>query len=263
MSHRFVGLALLLGLVLVLPAFADDSSTKKPAKDDKTKHIDSDVLTPGAYTGKLLSVPDNNAGVSVQIDAMHVEPKSKKGGQAATAIAKEEAKVAQLEAELASPKSAKDYASKTKQLESALSQLQRAMAKAAADTKTVTEQKTVDFQLASDVKVRRINLPPRFDDQGVVKPYTDEEKKALQGSDTKLPGYEAKLSDLQVGDLLRITMGRKPTPKTTDSAQESDANKDKTPVEKKTEVTIVVILNDNDANKDKDQPKDKATPPKK
>ena len=54
-----------------------------------------------------------------------------------------------------------------------------------------TEHKTVDFQLSRDAKVRVMALPVRFDDEGKIKAYTEEEKKCFRATIPKLPGYEA------------------------------------------------------------------------
>jgi hypothetical protein len=129
------------------------------------------------------------------------------------------------------------------------------MEKAAQDIKTVTEHKTVDFQISRDLQVRVMVLPPRFDDEGKIKAYTEEEKKALKGENPKLPGYEAKMSDLHANDIVRIRLWRpikeKSTVAVTDS--EKDKPKDATPGQKKAQVTEIVILNDDKADKSKDK----------
>jgi hypothetical protein len=271
MQYLFRGCGLLLGLILVLPLLAaDDKKPSRKDKDDKTKHVDSDTLATGPYTGKLLALPDSDRTVSMTVDEAHLTPKNANtASKTAQAVAKQEAHVAQLEADLAAAKNPKDYAHKTQQLEAALAKLQQEIQKAAADVKVVTNHNTVDFQLAPDVKIRMISLPTQFDSEGNVKKYTDEEKKALKGADTNLPGYQAKLEDLQVGNLVRVTLWRKPAPKKTDDDKSAgdkdskDADADKDAGEKKSQVTMIVILNDATDSTDKDKPKDKGTPPKK
>jgi hypothetical protein len=268
MHHLFRGSGLLLGLILVLPLIAaDDKKPSRKDKDDNTKHVDSDTLANGPYTGKVLTQPDSNRTISMTVDEAHLTPKNPNtASKTAQAVTKQEAHVAQLESDLAAAKNPKDYAKKTQQLEAALAKLQQEIQKAAADVKVVTNHNTVDFQLATDVKIRMISLPTQFDSEGNVKKYTDEEKKALKGADTNLPGYQAKMDDLQVGNLVRVTLWRKPAPKKTDDdkgADSKDADANTNPGEKKSQVTMIVILNDSTDSTDKDKPKDKGTPPKK
>jgi hypothetical protein len=193
------------------------------------------------------------------------------------AVEREQEKLAKLEADLANAKSAKEQARRAAQVEKASADLQRLMQKAAADIKTVTEQKTVDFQINRDVKVRVMTLPAVYDGDGNIKPYTDDEKAALKGTDKQLPGYQSKLSDVKVGDTVRIVLVRTPQTKTVDASgtnsvkttdsksadSSSDAAKDKTSDKTKSNadspsfVTEIVILNDDKSNKDKNSPSKK------
>ncbi len=263
MAMRILGL-LLVG-VLLTPAFAADD--KKPTgKDDKAKHIDSDTLPSASYTGKLLDVPDKGGTFAAQVDFSHYAPRDPKkpnlGVQDMERLTREQTKVADLQTEVANAKTAKEQQHKTKELEKAMAELQKLTDKVNQDYKLVTEHKNVDFLLSRDATVRVMLLPPRFDDDGKVKPYSDDEKKDLRGKDSQLPGYEAKLSDLKIGDQVRIRLWRKPETKPADNAAPTkstseDSGSDKTPAEKKSQVTLIVILNDNLADKDKDTTKDK------
>jgi hypothetical protein len=261
MGKLHLGSGLLLGLLLLSPGLAADE--KKPAaKDDKTKHVDSDTLPNGSYTGKMLDMVDQDGNFTAQVDITHYEPKDPKHpeahAKAMQAVTRDQERVAQLEHEYATAKKPQEQAKKLKQLENAQTQLERQIEKAAQDIKKVIEQKTVDFQLSRDVKVRVMALPPRFDDDGKIKPYTDEEKKALKGENANLPGYEAKLSDLNAKDVVRIRLWHPMKEKAADTTSdaEKDKPKDATPGQKKSQVTEIVILNDDKADKDKDKGKD-------
>jgi hypothetical protein len=262
-GKHFLGVGLLFTVVLVVPALLADD--KKPAaKDDKTKQVDSDTLPNGSYTGKMLDVPDKDGNFSAQIDLTHLAPKDTKNpnanNQALVHVAKVQARVGKLEAELAVAKKPQEAQKKALELETALAQLQVALAKAG-EMKAVTEHKSVDFQMGDDAKVRIMTLPSRFDDDGKVKAYTDEEKTALKGKDTTLPGYEAKLADLKIGDLVRIRLFHSMAAKANDPGA-ADATKDAAPPDKdtpkdttlakpKAKVTLIVILNEDQADKDK------------
>jgi hypothetical protein len=282
MGNRVMGLSLLAGVVMLAPAFgADDKSTG--SKNDKNAHVDASTLAGGSYTGKMLTAPDDDGKFTATVDFTHTSPKDPKHpeayAQAMQAVEREQEKVAKLEADLANAKNAKEQTRRAAQVEKATADLQRLMQKAAADIKTVTEQKTVDFQINREVKVRVMTLPPVFDGDGKIKPYTDDEKTALKGTDKQLPGYEAKLTDVKVGDVVRLVLVRTQT-KTTDttttstattsdskstesSSGSSDTAKDKTPdksksgADKKSFVTEIVILNDDKSDKDKNSPSKK------
>jgi hypothetical protein len=255
MVTRCLGFTLLLAFGLVAPALVADD--KKPAgKDDKTKHVDADTLPPGPYTGTLVDVPDKSTNFTVRLDLSHLEPKNANGNQASQTAAREQARIAQLEAELARAKNPQEAQRKAQQIEAALGQLQQQMQKMTQDAKVVNDRKIVDCQAADDLKVRVMVLPARFDDEGNIKPYTDDEKKALKGKDTTLAGYEANLSDLKSGDLVRIRLVRKTPPKKDGDKDKPADNKDqdKDLGEKKSQVTVIVIMNDEKSEKDKNPP---------
>jgi hypothetical protein len=265
MGNRFLGSTLLVAFVLLAPALAADD--KKPAgKDDKTKPLDADTLPIGAYTGKMLDVVDQDGNFTAQVDITHYEPKDPKHpdayAKAMQLVTREQERIARLEHDVATAKKPQEQANKLKQLENAMGLLEKHMEKAAQDIKTVTEHKTVDFQIARDAKLRIMVLPARFDDEGKIKTYTDEEKKALKGDNPSLPGYEAKLSDLKANDVVRIRLWRPLKEKSTDSASDSDKDsKATTPGQKKSVVTEIVILSDDKSDMEKD--KGKNSPSKK
>jgi hypothetical protein len=59
------------------------------------------------------------------------------------------------------------------------------------------------FDLTSDVKVRRMRLPPKTDEKGKKLQYTEKELKELKG-DTNMRGYNADLGDLKPGQSVRV-----------------------------------------------------------
>jgi predicted outer membrane protein len=254
MGSHVLRTGLLVGLALLVPfAAADD---KKPAgKDDKTKPVSADTLSNGAYTGKILQLPDDDGKFTAQVDITHYEPKDPKHAdayaKAMQQVIREQERVAQLEHEYATAKKPQEQARKFKQLENAQAELDRRMEKAAQDIKVVTEHKTVDFQLSRDAKVRIMVLPTRFDDDGKIKAYTDEEKKALKGDNPSLAGYEAKLGDLKANDAVRIRLWRPIKEKSTDTPSDSEKDGKATNATSKAVVTEIAILNDDKTDKDK------------
>jgi hypothetical protein len=254
MRSRVLCASLLLALGILAP-FATADDKKSPGTDDKTKHVDADTLPNGSYTGKLLQVPDDNGKFSAQVEVTRYEPKDPKHpeayAKAMERVTHDQEHIAKLELELAKAKKPQDQANKLKQIETAQGQLERHMEQAAQDVKVVKEHKTVDFQLSRDAKVRIMTLPARFDDEGKIKPYTEEERKALKGDNPKLPGYEAKLTDLKANDPVRLRFWHPVKDKTTDSATDSDKDSKTTSATQKGVVTEIVILNDDKSDKDK------------
>jgi len=70
--------------------------------------------------------------------------------------------------------------------------------------KIVTTSRMFELNLRDEVVVRRMNLPFAYDDKGNVKEYTPEEIQKLRGDNPKLPGYAAKLEDLENGQMVRV-----------------------------------------------------------
>src|SRR5262249_10568647 len=78
--------------------------------------------------------------------------------------------------------------------------------------KTVTHAKEIEFDVLAEVKVARAKLEVEYDDKGNVKEYTPEELKKKR--DAELPGYTAKVEDLQFGQTVKLYLTKpKTTPK--------------------------------------------------
>ncbi len=69
--------------------------------------------------------------------------------------------------------------------------------------------KDFDVEVPEEVVVRRLSLPGEYDDKGNVKEYTEAEKKELRGKDPKVPGYAATWDDVQVGQKVKLYLGKK------------------------------------------------------
>src|SRR5581483_5716352 len=68
--------------------------------------------------------------------------------------------------------------------------------------------RSVEFHGAADMKIRLAELPPQFDDKGVLKPRTQSELAKAKGKDPRLAGYEGTKEDLTTGALVRVTLAR-------------------------------------------------------
>jgi hypothetical protein len=72
-----------------------------------------------------------------------------------------------------------------------------------------TAYKDFAAEVPEAVVVRRLNLPMEYDEKGNVKEYSDKEKKELRGKDPKMPGYAAKWDDVQIGQKVKLYLGKK------------------------------------------------------
>src|SRR6516164_7652528 len=82
--------------------------------------------------------------------------------------------------------------------------------------------------------MRPLNLPKVFDDDGKVKKYTDAELKEKKGKKANLPGYEAKVEDLRVGQTVKVKLIRVyPTAKPEDAKKDDPKKDDPKPADPK------------------------------
>ena len=68
-----------------------------------------------------------------------------------------------------------------------------------------TTQKQVELTAADDFKVRMGHPPPKFDDKGRARRYTQKELQELRGND-RLPGFPAEFSDIKSGQIVQVTL---------------------------------------------------------
>ena len=78
--------------------------------------------------------------------------------------------------------------------------------------KAVTHTKDFDFEVAPEPKVARATPPMEYDDKGDIKKYTKEELKKMR--DPNMPGYTAKVEDLQAGQVVKLYLGKTKAKKT-------------------------------------------------
>jgi len=120
--------------------------------------------------------------------------------------------------------------------------------------KTVAHQKELDFDVSPEVKVVRSKPPMEYDDKGNIKEYTKEELKKMRDPD--MPGYTARIDDLQAGQTVKLYLGKPKAKKgSSTSKKDDDAKKSDDPKAK-----------EDDAAKKTDEPAKKpgedARPPK-
>ncbi len=267
---------LLLGfLAFLLPLWASGADDKKTGGTSKKEDmLDADKLSPGRFSGKLLSLPAPNSSFNVEVPTNRLELKNP--GQAVnptvqkafSAYTRDVQRVNQLQNQVQQATNPKAYQQAMQQLQNAMNQAEQALNNAmqAAQNpanspyKVVTDKKTVEFHTGEQMVVRTLMLPLEYDDKGQPKKYSPEDVKKLKGPDPKMPGYEAKLEDLKTGTNVLITLGpteasstgkKDPEKKDPDKKEpeKKDADKPATPnadMTHRTVVTMILILNAED-----------------
>jgi hypothetical protein len=228
MFARFLGLrALLIVLLLVPMSRAQDSKSRPPDKSDST--IDADTLKTGDYIGKLVAPPASDGLFTLRID--FYEPKDPAtAARAASQLNVEVQKARALEQQVA--------ANPTPQRVSALQQAYNQVRKEQAKQRDLynISFKDYEFHAASDMMVRYLLPPVVYDDKGERKKFSLLDLREMRGSDPNVPGFEAKVTDLQANQILRVSLypARTTTPAAT--------SKDKAKSEPKMEVAVAVIV---------------------
>jgi len=250
MLRRLLGLSvlvLMVALVCPLPSSAQKGNKKAPPTP--IADVDGGQLPPGEYVGKLLSTPLPNGSFMLQVEYKHMalKPNAKlpnQNSQATQQYQRDLQHIQRLQQQMHSARNPQQAAQHMHQLQQAMMQLQQhqitQQLKQQGQTgnlfQVVTEKKTVDFHVGDEVTVRLLNLPPEYDDKGKLKPPPSpgsEEYKKLKGSNTKLPGFEAKPEDLKVGATVKVVQV-KPKPPT---PVKSEAENKLTTKEKEKELT--------------------------
>lgn len=87
-----------------------------------------------------------------------------------------------------------------------MQQMQKAQQSGNANSpyKVESNLKTYEFNVRDDVIVRRMTPAFGYDDKGNLKQYTPAELQKLKGTNPKLPGYQAKLEDLEPGSTVQV-----------------------------------------------------------
>jgi len=270
MLRRILTLSLLAALVLPLAAAAADKD--KNATPAPKPAVDADKLSPGDFLGKLMTTPGTDGSFTVEMSYQHLEPNpnyhpphnaNAQANHTANTLAKDQQRIAHLQQQVARAKKPQDAARAMQQLEQAMAQMTVQMAQAqvkaqlqgqvalATMFRVVTDKKTIDFHAGENMVVRNLTLPTEFDEKGKAKKYTEEEKKKLRGNNPSLPGYEGKVENLQVGQIVKVTVvlsktqATKSEDKDKDADKDKDKDKDKKSTAPKTHASMVVVVKDN------------------
>jgi hypothetical protein len=200
---RLLGVALLLGLFVALPAVSADEPTK--ARDNKDQ-VDGDGLAPGFFTGTLKSVPtEKDRAFLLHVEYGRLEVKDAAGLSRANArLSALAGQINQLQTNIARSPNPDALLGRLQDL---TAQLQREAGARQNLFRVIPERKDIQFHAAPDLLVRVKRPPGEFDEKGDIRKFTPEELKTLKGKHPDLPGYEARESDLAPGQFVRVTHG--------------------------------------------------------
>jgi hypothetical protein len=221
MRRSYLGIGLSLALVV-----AGSAAAAPPARKPGQPAVDSDSLTSGRFSGKLLSTPgtDGTFTLQVQYQVIQVNPNARTSPYLRN-IQNELGQIQRQEMQMMRSRNPQAQLNRINQL---VMRIQQQQAQATRNLyKVVSATKNVDFHATDDVKVRYMQLPPLYDDKGNIRRYTRQELKDLKGKDTSLPGYEGSLSNLQVNQVVQVTLApKKAPPKNSSSSTLSSKNPD-------------------------------------
>jgi len=234
-------------MLLLFASISQAQDTK--GKDDKSDStIDSNTLQTGEYIGKLLAPPGSDGLFSLRID--YYVPKD---AAAAKKAADQLNNLVQQARNLEQQVSANPTQQRITSLQQAYDRVRKEQAKQR-DLYNIAS-KDIEFHSANNLIVRYLTPPVVYDDKGERKKYTSIELREMRGYDLNVPGFEAKASDLQTNQIVRISL--RPAKATSTATTTSDKTKPETKME--ATMAVIVVAEDMTAvpQDSKDQPKKK------
>jgi hypothetical protein len=236
------GLAVALAFVLSASAAPTDPKKDPDKTDPKEK-----LVAAGVFTGKMGQVEGTSKWFTVQVPKRI--PVQNPGALAniinlKAQLVNYQAQLANQQGQLLNAIKNKDAAG-ANNVRNAIANTQNALAATQIELQrnqaiAVTyQEKTYDIELqaAEDMKVRLLQPPVAFDDNGKPKKYTKKELDELKGPDKKLPGYTAAFENLRPGQVVEVYLAKKK-----DSSKPSVKDPDKdTKSDNRPFVTMIVI----------------------
>jgi hypothetical protein len=233
--------AALLLAVFIRPAGAGDKGNKKKDKYQAAPADYDSLVQAGQAVGKLSNLDGTDHTFTLQIQYQYLT---------ATAKGKTNPEVKKLVRQQAQVLKTTDPIKRLERLDKLILQAQRMQLTGKGNRnlfKVTTGRKDFNLRTIDDVKIRTMQLPVEYDDQGKVKKYTAKELKELKGKDPNLPGYTAAWDQVADGQTVKVTLLPKKKKKDTqkDAAKDKDA-KDKAAAEAdddyRPQVKMLVIM---------------------
>jgi hypothetical protein len=218
------GVSLLLTVILVAPPFAAGQKKAGKAKEETATTDDYKALEHlKNIEGELTYLEPSTKLMTVKVGYPTLVPNPQyQPGKNAAAQQRWVQHVNHLMQQQQQALTIRNAARRAQRLQQLAGQIQNEMVRAPAGPspyRVVLAYKDFDVEAPDEVVVRRLTLPVEYDDKGNVKEYTEAEKKELRGKDPKVPGYAAQWDDVQVGQKVKLYLGKK---KTKDAAKADD-----------------------------------------
>jgi hypothetical protein len=249
MRRLFVCFAMLGTAPLLWPSPA--AGQKRPAgkarAEEATEQDYTALRKMKDIYGTLLNFEPDGKTLTIRYDYNTYEPLPPKGGNRQNAqynaLLRQQQQLAQQYQQIMA---ARNPVQQQQRMQNYLARLQQFQLRAQqlgfsqlAQYKTVGHYKEFDFDVAPDVKVARVKPPMEYDDKGNLKEYTKEELKKMRDPD--MPGYTARIEDLQLGQQVKLYLGK---PKASKKSSKSGTDDKKTDAETKKAGTEIKGLGD-------------------
>jgi hypothetical protein len=235
MLERFLGPAALLSVLLIPPVSrAQDSKSKATDSSDSTT-VDASTLKVGEYLGKLLAPPGSDGKFSLRIDQYDAKD-SAAATRATNQLNANLQRARQLEQQVA--------VNPGQQQVNALKKLYSDIRKQQAQLPDLynISSKDIEFHAADGMTVRFLTPPIVYNDKGERKKFSSLDLLEMRGTDPNVPGYEAKLSDLQANQVIRVSLRTAKAASGDKAAPSAGSDKDKAKSTPKMEATMAVIV---------------------
>src|SRR5262245_58019317 len=219
MRRLFVCAGLLAVLPLLWPSEVTAQKRKGAPKVEETTEQDyAQVRKLKEISGTLLELDPEGKKLTLRVEYNTYEPKKLKGNdnqqlnRLTLQVQQQAAKVQGLQVQFQNARTVRQQQQIMRQLQTAVGRLQQLQAQLVqlqtrlGALKTVSHVKDVEFDVSPEVKVARAKPPMEYDDKGNVKEWTKEELQKMR--DKELPGYTAKIEDLQAGQTVKLYLGK-------------------------------------------------------
>lgn len=254
MMRYYLGASLLLAFVLPASAAKPKPKPKPKPTTPAAAPLDGSKLGYAHYTGKVMSLPDAERNFVIRITYQQIQLKDPKAirrnNPQVQHLQRMQQQLVRLEQQM---RRSRNPLAQLQRIQQLAAQIQQQQARYELSLyKVANVSKDIQFQAAEDMKVRLKKPPADFDDKGNIKKYTAAELKELKGPNPSLPGYQADLPDLKVGQTVQVSLGRhKTAPKTgttkpagsPDDSPGKEDKEDKDPIkEKKVQARMILIV---------------------
>jgi hypothetical protein len=201
--HRRTGFVLLLlAIAILLPERATGQKKEEKSTARGTLQEYKQLIKQGQATGKLSSVDPK--GLILAIEQQYLEPRNAADFPENLPATSSTSQAYQLWKQQQAVLRATNPVQRQIAMERLLMSARRYYTGPNAPFRLVKSAKEYEMVYAEKLVIRRMTIPPEYDDKGFLKTYTKEQLAKLRGNNPKIPGYAAKPDDVQVGQKVTV-----------------------------------------------------------